>query len=287
MALTLPEAVRAFLAQEGHGRAVTTEAAGGGCISNGKTVTTSTGAQFFLKTHDNPPPDLFAREAEGLAALAAAPGGPRVPRALLVGAEFLLLEHLATARPHADYWARLGEGLAHLHGRTQERFGFDHDNYIGLTPQLNTWEADGWRFFAEHRLRHMGRVCAERGVLNPRDLGRLERVAARLPDLIPSQAPSLLHGDLWSGNIVPGPDGDACLIDPAAHYGWAEADLAMMGLFGRPPRELYDAYTARRPLEAGFHERFEVYNLYHLLNHLALFGGGYGETVAVVLRRYG
>jgi fructosamine-3-kinase len=283
----IPEPVAAYLEAQGLGRVTGAEAVAGGCISNGRVVSTSTGARLFLKTHANAPPAMFEREAEGLAALASATGGPRVPATYAAGADFILLEYLAPAPPRADYWPALGERLAALHRVTHDRFGFDHDNYIGLTPQPNTWEADGHYFFAEHRLLQLGRRCLERGLLERRDWRQLERLADQLPALIPAQPASRLHGDLWSGNIIPGPDGEACLIDPAAHYGWAEADLAMMTLFGQPPREFFAAYEAARPLAAGYRGRFEVYNVYHLLNHLGLFGGGYREAVEAVLRRYG
>jgi fructosamine-3-kinase len=197
------------------------------------------------------------------------------------------LEYLSPTRPAPDYWPALGERLARLHLVTRERFGFDHDNYLGLTPQPNPAEADGFRFFAEHRLLYLGRRCRDQGRLGAGDMRRLERVAARLPELVPPQPASLLHGDLWSGNIIPGPEGQACLIDPAAHFGWAEADLAMMVLFGSVPRAFYSAYESVRPLAPGYQARFDVYNLYHLLNHLGLFGASYGEAVRAILRRYG
>lgn len=286
MALSVPGPVAAYLSEHGHGAAITAVAASGGCISQGRTITTSTGARFFLKTHPGAPPHMFARESEGLAALAAAPGGPRVPRALLAGDDFLLLEHLAPARPRDNDWAALGAQLAHLHQVTSPLFGFEHDNYIGLTPQPNPWAADGHAFFAEHRLRHMGRICAQRGALAAAGQRQLERLASRLAELIPAQPASLLHGDLWSGNIISGPGGEACLIDPAAHYGWAEADLAMLTLFENPPREFFTAYEAVRPLAPAYRDRFDVYNLYHLLNHLGLFGAPYLDAVERVLRRY-
>ena len=116
---------------------------------------------------------------------------------------------------------------------------------------------------------------------------RKQRLASRLDRLIPLQPPSLIHGDLWSGNVIPGPRGEACLIDPAAHYGWAEADLAMLSLFGQPPAEFYAAYEGQRPLTAGYRQRFDLYNLYHLLNHLNLFGESYLGEVMGILRRYG
>ena len=271
----------------GHGAVISSQPVAGGCINHGTLLTTTTGARFFLKTNASAPASMFEREAEGLAALAAAPGGPRVPQMHIAGPDYLLLESLAPEAPAPDYWPTLGRKLAHLHLTASNHFGFARDNFIGLTPQPNPRDEDGHVFFAEHRLLHLGRLCLDGGRLGSRSLVRLEKLAARLPELIPQQPASLLHGDLWSGNVIPGPEGEACLIDPAAHYGWAEADLAMLTLFGSPPAALFAAYEEARPLARGYRERFEVYNLYHLLNHLYLFGGGYAEAVEAVLKRKG
>ncbi len=283
----MAEAVARWLRANGHGQPASAAAIGGGCINHGRVLTTTTGARFFLKTNASAPADMFQREAAGLAALAAAPGGPRVPQTYLTGPDFLLLEYLAPSPPAADYWPTLGRRLARLHGVTDSHFGFDHDDYLGLTPQPNPRVADGFAFFAEHRLRYLGRLCGERQLLSAPALRRLENIAARLPSLIPPQPASLLHGDLWSGNILAGPGGEAALIDPAAHYGWAEADLAMTALFGSPPESFFAGYEEARPLAPGYRGRFDLYNLYHLLNHLWLFGGGYGEAVEGVLRKFG
>jgi fructosamine-3-kinase len=250
-------------------------------------LTTQHGPRVFLKTNLTAPPDMFNREAEGLAALASAPGAPRVPAVLLTGQAFLLLEYLPAGPPAPAYPAALGEGLARLHSHTAPTFGFDHDNYIGFTPQPNPSVTDGWTFFAEHRLMFQGRLAHRAKRLSTASLGRLEHIARRLRDLVPEQPASLVHGDLWSGNHFPGPGGFACLIDPAAHFGWAEADLAMTALFGRLPGAFYAAYQSIRPLAPGWRERFDLYNLYHLLNHLNLFGATYLSAVEAVLARYG
>lgn len=281
-----PPPVLDYIRAQGWGAITSAEAVGGGCINDGHTLVTSGGPRLFLKTHRGAPPAMFAREAEGLRALGAAEGAPRVPAPLLWAEDFLLTEHIASASPAPDYAAAFGVRLARLHAHTASEFGFDHHNYLGLTPQPNPRLADGWAFFAEHRLGYQGRLARDAGRLDTASLRRLERLAGRLRELVPAQPASLLHGDLWSGNHLPGPDGQVWLIDPAAHYGWAEAELAMTTLFGRLPEAFYSAYHAARPLHPGWRDRLDLYNLYHLLNHLNLFGAGYLGSVEAVLARY-
>jgi len=283
---SLPGPVLEYIAAQGWGGVIDSAPVGGGCISNGQALSTRHGPRLFLKTNTACPPEMLRREAEGLAALAEAPGAPRVPRAVLAGPDFLLLEYLPSAPAAPNSAALFGEAMARLHSRTAPQFGFDHDNYLGLTPQPNPRLTDGWEFFAEHRLLHQGRLARRAGRLSAANFGRLERLAASLRHLIPEQPASLIHGDLWSGNCYPGPDGHICLIDPAAHYGWAEADLAMTALFGRLPEAFFAAYQGVQPLEPGWQGRFDLYNLYHLLNHLNLFGLSYLSAVEATLARF-
>ena len=228
---------------------------------------------------------MFAAEAFGLEALRRE-GGPRLPRPYLWAEAFLLIEDLEPAPHAADFWPGLGRRLAALHDHTSPRFGFERDNYIGLTPQPNAWTDDGHVFFAQHRLLFQARLARDGGLLPPSDQRRVEALARRLPDLVPDQPASLIHGDLWSGNVIAGPDGEACLIDPATHYAWAEAELGMTELFGGFDASFYRGYLEIRPLAEGWRQRLPLYNLYHLMNHLNLFGGGYLASVARVLDRF-
>lgn len=287
----IPELVTGWLLEQGFGEVTRRRSASGGCINNGEYLVTSQGQSFFLKTNPSAPTAMFAREAEGLLALAAAPHAatervPRTPDVFLVGADFLLLEDLQPGSPQAGFWERLGRELAVLHLHTNPEFGFQHDNYIGSTPQPNTWCADGFAFFAEHRLLFQARLARRRGLLPPDDLLAVKRLVGRLSHLVPEQPASLLHGDLWSGNVLSTAFGVPALIDPAVYYGWAEAELAMTALFGAFPERFYLAYSEMRPLEKGYRQRFGLYNLYHLLNHLNLFGSGYLADVQAILNRY-
>lgn len=281
----LPEKVAGWLVDQGYGEVVASQPTGGGCINNGAVLRTSSGSTFFLKTNPRAPQDMFARESEGLSALAV-PGAPRVPKPYLWGSDFLLLEDLSPAERSPDYWPAFGRQLALLHKVTQDKFGFGHDNYIGSTPQPNRWMADGYAFFAEQRLVFQARMAQSRNLLNREEARQVEKLAGNLRALVPAQPASLIHGDLWSGNALTDERGQPALIDPAAHFGWAEAELAMTALFGAFPVEFYRAYQEVRLLEGDYRQRFPIYNLYHLLNHLNLFGGGYRSQVNSILRRY-
>jgi fructosamine-3-kinase len=181
--------------------------------------------------------------------------------------------------------------MAELHRHAPpapRRHGFDDDNFIGATAQPNPWTDDGAAFFSEHRIGFQVRLARDRGLLSAAHAAQADRVRTRLPDLLAPCAlepPALLHGDLWSGNVHARQDGVVCLIDPAAHYGLREADLAMTRLFGSLPGEFYAAYDEAYPLPSGVAERVAVFNLYHLLNHLNLFGTGYLGQVLTILSR--
>lgn len=229
----------------------------------------------FLKQAAPERADAFAAEAEGLEALRP---HIRVPRVLDYGVRsgraFIELEHLVLAIG-GDY-AALGRLLAALHRQTGPRFGWERDNYIGLSPQQNAWCDDWAQFWRERRM-----------------LPQLNRAGLRvdlekLDGLLESHrpAPSLLHGDLWSGNAGFTHEGPV-VFDPAVYYGDRETDVAMTELFGGFPREFYQAYDEAWPLDAGYEKRKHLYNLYHLLNHLNLFGGGYLAQVKAALRLLG
>ena len=281
-----PNTVADWLREQTLGEITRAETLAGGDISVVRRLTLSTGRSVVLKTNADVPPDFFRCEADGLAALRV-PGGPRLPEVLCSDPAGLLLEDLQPAPLAADFWPRLGQQLAVLHRTPSPQFGFYQDNYIGTAPQPNPWTADGHEFFAEHRLRFQARRALDAGRLGADDLARVERLCASLLERVPAQPPALLHGDLWRGNVLSDDNGQPALIDPAAYFGWAEAELALTRLFGVFPEAFYEAYTAVYPLEPGWRERMPIYNLYHLLNHLNLFGGGYLRLVQAALGRVG
>lgn len=277
--------VQAWCREHGYGDVVSVESVGGGCINQGAILQTESQKSFFIKTNPRAPSDMFPREAEGLKALSVEKG-PYVPKVYKAEEGFILLENLQPSPRAKDYWPDFGCQLASLHQHTKDHFGFDHDNYIGSTPQKNPWTQSGFRFFAQHRLLFQAELARNRGHLSGQDMKNIEYIARQLEQWIPVQEASLIHGDLWSGNAITNQAGEPAIIDPAAHFGWGEAELAMTNLFGSFPEEFYQAYQEVRPLEPGFRERFPLYNLYHLLNHLNLFGAGYLSRVRSTIASY-
>jgi len=259
----------------------------GGDISAAWRIDTSSGA-VFLKTGPAGSADMFAAEAEGLAELAAT-DTVRVPKPLAhgetPGTAFIALEWLDLTRGTRELETRLGEQLAALHACTEPRFGWHRDNTIGLTPQPNPWTGDWIGFFAEHRLGHQLRLAAEKGFGG--DLQREgARLVERLPDFFDAYTPvaSLLHGDLWAGNWAAS-HGVPVIFDPAVYYGDRESDLAMTRLFGGFGQAFYSAYEAAWPLAPGHVARDALYQLYHVLNHLNLFGHAYHGRALELIRR--
>lgn len=173
-----------------------------------------------------------------------------------------------------------------MHQQPQEVFGFDRDNYCGLTPQPNPRNPDGFAFYRQHRILYQAQLAFEKGLLNQGELKTIEGFAARLSELVPIQAPALIHGDLWGGNIHSDTSGDPVLIDPAAYWGWPEAEIAMTLLFGGFTEAFYHSYLDVNPLESGWRERATIHNVHHLLNHLNLFGASYHSQVMNAVKRF-
>ncbi|HSF22071.1 MAG TPA: fructosamine kinase family protein [Burkholderiales bacterium] len=252
---------------------------GGGCI-NECYVVRGTGRAYFVKLNAASRADMFAAEAEGLAEIARS-NTVRVPQPVSHGADakasWLVLEHLELRPGDARSMSRLGRNLARLHRVMGGRHGWHRHNTIGATPQVNTAAGDWVAFWRERRLGYQLKLAESRG-----HGGRLIATGERLLEVLPSffrgytPPPSLLHGDLWSGNAGQAAGGEPVIFDPAVYYGDREADLAMTELFGGFPQSFYEAYRAESPLDPGYTTRKHLYNLYHVLNHLNLFGGGYG-----------
>lgn len=261
------------------------EPVAGGCINETGTIQLTNGQRLFLKLHPGAPENFFQAEAYGLQALRRNTS-LRVPEVIHADADFLLLEDLGQGTPSGDFWQQLGTGLAQLHSTRYRTFGLEQNNYCGRTPQRNSPSADGFGFFASNRLILLAEQAMQMHLLDSSDLQRTCRLADRLQDHIPAQPAVLLHGDLWSGNVHCCNKGHPALIDPACYRGWAEADLAMTVLFGGFHPDFYRAYEHASAIPSDWRERAPLYNLYHLLNHLILFGSSYLGQVRNVLDRY-
>jgi fructosamine-3-kinase len=203
--------------------------------------------------------------------------GMRTPNVLAVGDDFLLLEDLGPQTNRTPDWEVLGRAVAKQHQHTNKRFGFVNDNYLGPLPQINTWMEDGHAFFGQHRvLRYLSEPLCEQA-LTPQDRQDLEHLVKRLPELVPVQPPSLLHGDLWHTNMLVDAQGVPAVIDPAVYYGWPEADLSMTAQYGKDkvPLIFYEAYNEVNPLAPGWQERLELLTIRQCMAVLAFFGNAF------------
>jgi len=266
---------------------------GGGCITQAARVDTNRGP-LFLKWGNNEVARTFPPEAKGLEALKQAAHNLHIPTVYEVfwspeeQVGFLAMEWIHKGEKRASFWEDFGHGLAEMHRFTAERYGFESDNFIGRMPQYNRWHTRWPDFFRENRLLPQMQWARERGYWRSAWELWAERLLGRLEEYLPEAPPaSLVHGDLWSGNVLVTESGTPALVDPAVYYGHREVDLAMTRLFGGFAPRFYEAYQEAWPLEPGYREREELYNLYHLLNHLNLFGWGYASGVERVLKAFG
>jgi protein-ribulosamine 3-kinase len=272
----------------------------GGCINPSARLETEDGTHHFLKWNPAAAATMFAAEADGLRALDK-PGSLKIPEVLGCGGSgnsqdpgWLLLEFIPKGRAGPDYGGRLGEGLATLHasaagpgGANPEAdqnsdhptFGWHRANFIGSLPQENDLRTEWGVFWRDMRLEPQIRMARELGYFHGGRGQPLDTLMDRMEEILPDNAeqePNLLHGDLWSGNFYPGPSGEPVLIDPAVYQGAGEVDLAMMELFGSFPRGFVEGYTKGRGLDPEYDSfRRDLYQLYYLLVHVNLFGGGY------------
>ena len=263
---------------------------GGGCISPAYKATLSDGGSVFIK--ESPQfPDMFEKEANGLRELMRSKA-IRIPDVLHADKEVLILEYLPVSSigSRKKFFEEFGRQLAQLHRFASSSFGFFEDNYIGSTPQKNTPLSNSWReFYWNERLLFQFRLAEHNGYADSGLRKAFTSLEQRINDIIPEDGESsaLLHGDLWSGNYLCVEHDVPAIIDPAVYYGHREADLGMTLLFGGFSDSFYDSYNEAYPLNKGWEFRMEVYKLYHLFNHLNLFGEGYYGQVVETMRGLG
>jgi protein-ribulosamine 3-kinase len=263
----------------------------GGCISNACKLDTKSGKNYFLKFNDYTSNDMFLKEANGLREIDKA-NAIRVPKVILAENSFILLEHIDSSRPSKNFFEQFGRKFAEMHSYYSNYFGFYEDNYIGSTDQNNIPsenEKYNWmEFYWNKRILFQYRLAESNGYATPELKSKIKKLEHKIDGIFSGseEKPSLLHGDLWGGNYLTDDNGNACLIDPAVYYGNREADLAMTKLFGGFDNKFYSAYHEAYPLIDGWKFRENIYKLYHVLNHLNLFGGGYYSQVLFLINSY-
>ena len=264
---------------------------GGGCINNASKIETNVG-DFFLKWNANCSADIFIREAESLTELKkAADNNLLIPEVFISKKVdstpgFLVTEYLPTGYSNSNSDEKLGRGLAFIHQYKNENFGFYNNNYCGATLQNNSWTKSWIEFFRDNRLRFLLNLIQKERPLPTSEIKIYEKLLDRISKLIPENSdPVLIHGDLWSGNYIVSKKSPV-LIDPASYYADREMEFSIITMFGGFSQQFYDAYNEVNPLPSDWRQRNRLYQLYHILNHYYLFGGGYQSQALSVAKSY-
>jgi len=260
----------------------------GGCINDARIITTKANKQYFVKLNYNHPSDMFRKESNGLIEIKKS-NSIRIPEVFFVNDDFIILEVIKSGTRKKFFFEEFGSRFALMHKFYGKSFGFYEDNYIGSNIQKNIpddEDKNNWiKFFFNKRLYFQFKLAEQNGYASEELRKLFVKLENKIDTILNSEIekPSLLHGDLWSGNYMVDENGEACLIDPAVYYGNREADLAMTKLFGGFDQKFYNAYQEAYPLLDGYNYRENIYKLYHVLNHLNLFGMGYyGQAIDLI-----
>lgn len=279
--MTLQSRIEAAISESTEQQAEFAEShiAEGGCINESRIVTLKDGRQYFVKTNPESKtcPGLFETEFEALLLLAK-PNVIHVPKAISYTDDFIVLETFNEGPPAPDWQEKMGRSLAALHKATQtDRFGFEKDNYLGISKQINTWQEDWLTFWREQRLglqlKRLAMITDKNDPLIIKGKKLMSQLESLLGDI--NESAVLLHGDLWSGNAAANEEGQPVIFDPASYYGHREAEIGMMRMFGGFDARCEAAYAEIWPLAEGAEQRISLYRLYHEINHFILFGYNY------------
>lgn len=289
----LTEELRDSVAQMLGADIVESKRVSGGSINNAVKIETRQKSYFMKWNSDSQAEDMFNKEAKGLHLLEDAGTDLLIPKIMGTGYDeqsgicYLVMEYLEQDRSGSKNQSaqKFGYNLAQLHQNSNEQFGLDYDNYIGSLPQKNTFRDDWISFFVEMRLEPLVQKAIDAGLLSGSDQAQFSTLYPMLPDIMPNEKPALLHGDLWSGNYFYCGQGKTAIYDPAVYYGHREIELAFTRLFGGFSADFYKAYEESFPLEPGFNDRYQYYNLYPLLVHVNLFGGSYVGQVRSIIKK--
>lgn len=263
----------------------------GGCISESLIIHMNSDEKYFLKVNNNVPDDMFAKEANGLVEIGKSLS-IRVPKVILVTENFILMECIEGSSKAKNFYEDFGIQFAKMHRHFSTTFGFYEDNYIGSTIQKNIpseTEKNNWiEFYFNKRLLFQFKLAESNGYADTDLRNYFKQLENRIEKILEceDEKPSLLHGDLWGGNYIVDENGKVCLIDPAVYYGNREADLAMTKLFGGFTKQFYSSYNESYPLTEGYKYRENIYKLYHILNHLNLFGMSYYQQAIILMKFY-
>jgi protein-ribulosamine 3-kinase len=260
----------------------------GGDINAASRVETDQAILFLKVNSASRFPKMFEGEEQGLLLLSNSDFA--VPKPKLVGQikrhQYLIMEWIEKGNPASDFWQQFGRTLANLHQTRDDRFGLDSDNYIGSLRQSNSKHKSWGAFYREERLKPQMELASKAGLLSQKMKLGFDALFNLLEEIYPSEKPSLLHGDLWSGNMMVDSTGSPCIYDPAVYFGHREMDVAMMALFGGFGSAWIDAYNEVSPLESGWGDRVEIGQLYPLMVHVNLFGSSYSRTVEASLKKF-
>lgn len=262
---------------------------GGGSINKTFQLKTNTENYFVKYNNANLFPEMFRKEAIGLKILSDAKE-INVPRIVLFEEtgvySFLILEFIESGKQDIKFWTNFGHSLGKLHKHSNSFFGLDHDNYIGSLQQSNRKHNDWVTFYIEERLEPQIILAKDDHKIESSLVKNFEKLYSVLPEIFPIEKPSLIHGDLWSGNFIINEKGMACILDPAVHYAFREMDIAMSKLFGGFSNEFYEAYNEEFPMEKGWQYRIDICNLFPLMVHVNLFGEGYIGSVKSIVKQF-
>jgi len=281
--LKIPKPIQISVEEHINAKINATLSVSGGDINQSARLHTEAGV-FFLKWNESAPNDMFKTEARGLNLLASAESGLVIPETILVGDNFLLMENIEEENSGNSYL--FGSKLAIIHKKSNELFGLDHSNFIGRLPQSNSFYANWLDFFVRERIEPQVKMAINSGKMSSSLLAIFDRIMNFTYVQFPEEPPALLHGDLWNGNYMWTKEGNAAIYDPAVSFGHREMDIAMTRLFGGFDRLFYDGYNDIYPLEDGVEERIKLCNLYPVLIHANLFGGGYIDQATRLLKQF-
>lgn len=261
----------------------------GGSINECYLLDTSSGKFFLKRNLSSAFPNMFRCELQGLERISQVEGF-RVPEVILSGQfeeyDYFITEFINPVQESSTFWENFGTALANLHKVSNEKHGYEHDNYIGSLPQSNKQHNNWHGFFVNERLEPQVLLALNNKHISRDTYEKFQRFYQKLEHVFPVELPCFLHGDLWSGNFISGNNHQPYLIDPAVYFGHREMDIAMTKLFGGFHPTFYSAYNASWPLEEGWKDRIELCNLYPLLVHQNLFGGSYIKAIKTTLNKF-